>query len=125
MHGSTATYTAYRRDTPKLLWIHHPYLKHSTQTLTFSCEKEGKWDSFQITQPACVSLKKPAVSGAWDGEPQLLWHKGGTAGGSKAGRSRRRLLCLCCLRFQSVLKHQTLTAKMQEAYSQQSSARSP
>lgn len=62
MHGSTATYTAYRRDTPKLLWIHHPYVKHSTQTLTFSCEKEGRKMGQLSNYTACLCVIKETCS---------------------------------------------------------------
>lgn len=83
----------------------------------FSCEKEGNGTAFK-----CCSLEPRTESHSSSGT------SGGTAGGSRAEGSHRRLLCLYCSRFHQCsqqLRHRTLTAKMQVAYSQQSSAHSP
>lgn len=67
-HSSTATYTAYRRNTPKLLWINHPDLKYSIQKLHLSCEKEGNGTDY--TACPCV-IKKPVVAAAQDGRGKV------------------------------------------------------
>ena len=77
-HGRTATYTAHRRDTPKMLWICHPDLKYSIWKLEFFLWKTRKWDNFQTTLLACVLLKKPRKPATAQGKSatpaHLRWH---------------------------------------------------
>lgn len=74
MHGSTATYTAYRRDTPKSLCIHHPDLKYSIQMLNFLVKRKEMGQLSQDT--ACLCVIKETCSVWSPGQrAQLLWHE--------------------------------------------------